>query len=83
MQDNELKDVNSMTFEEALNELEVIVRQLEAGKVKLEDAVNAYARGVELRKKCEEKLNEARLKIEKITLSSDGSVKGLEDFAVE
>ena len=77
------KKIEDMTFEEAMAELEFIVRQLEGGKVKLEDAVKAYSRGVALRNKCEEKLVEAKLKIEQITLTTDGKPAGLNPVVVE
>lgn len=42
-----------MSFEEALNALEEIVRQLEAGKVRLDEAIDFYERGMLLRRHCE------------------------------
>ena len=61
-----------LSFEEAMASLEEIVRQLESGKVKLEEAVTAYEKGCALVSTCEKKLQEARLKVEKIKLSGDG-----------
>ena len=55
-----------MTFESALQELEAIVERLEKGEVSLDDAVVAYERGTELKKHCQERLDEARMKVEKI-----------------
>ena len=55
-----------MTFESALQELEAIVERLEKGEVSLDDAVAAYERGTELKKHCQERLDEARMKVEKI-----------------
>jgi len=63
-----------LTFEEALSQLETIVRQMETGQVKLEDAVQAYEKGIALKKHCEEKLKVAKLRVEQITLSSQGEV---------
>ncbi len=51
-------DVSSLSFEEALAELERIVRSLEGGQQKLEDAILAYERGTALRRHCETKLME-------------------------
>ena len=59
-------------FEEALEELEQIVRTLEGGKGKLEDAITAYERGAKLKSHCEKKLKEAQAKVEKISLGADG-----------
>ncbi|MBE6459189.1 MAG: exodeoxyribonuclease VII small subunit [Alphaproteobacteria bacterium] len=68
---NEIKD---LSFEEALAQLENIVRELESGRIKLDDAVNAYEKAVTLKQLCENKLQNAQLKIEKIEISPQGSV---------
>lgn len=68
-------DVTQMSFEEALAELEGIVRQLEEGTGKLDDAIKAYERGVILKQYCESKLQEAQARIEKVVLGSDGVPK--------
>jgi exodeoxyribonuclease VII small subunit len=60
-------DIAALGFEEAMKELEKIVRDLESGQVKLDDAVKAYERGAALKQHCESKLQEARTKVEKIT----------------
>ena len=62
-----------MSFEAALAELEQIVSQLEAGDVSLDTAIDAYARGMELKAHCQKRLEEARLRVEKIRLPEDGS----------
>ncbi len=67
-------DVAAMSFEDALAELEKIVRDLEGGKAKLDDAIASYERGAALKKHCETKLREAQAKVEKIVLGPDGSV---------
>ena len=69
-----------MTFESALAELETVVRQLESGQIKLDEAVAVYERGVRLKKFCEEKLKNATSKIDKLIISADGTVTGKEDF---
>lgn len=61
-----------LTFESSLNELEEIVKKLEDGQLSLQDSLILYERGAFLRKQCEEKLNEARLKIDQITLDQQG-----------
>lgn len=66
-------DVDKMSFEDALEELEEIVRTLEGGKGRLEDAISAYERGARLKAHCEKKLKEAQAKVEKISLGADGS----------
>ena len=57
------EDNGELSFEEALSRLEAIVRELEAGRIKLDDAVNAYEQAVGLKNFCEKKLQEAKLKI--------------------
>jgi exodeoxyribonuclease VII small subunit len=65
-------DIAKLSFEEALAELETIVRQLEEGKGKLEEAIKAYARGAALKRHCEAKLAEARARVDKIVLGPEG-----------
>ena len=67
-------DIAKLGFEEALGELEKLVRQLEDGKAKLDDAITAYERGAALRSHCETKLREAQSRIEKIAVGADGKV---------
>ncbi len=69
-------DVVALSFEQAMKELEDIVRRLESGQVKLDEAVSAYERGAALKAHCESKLAEAKTKVEKITGS--GKNLGLE-----
>ena len=66
--------VETLSFEEALGELEAIVRRLETGEAPLEDSINAYERGTKLKQHCEKKLRDAQAKIEKISVSNDGTV---------
>jgi len=70
-------DVDKLSFEAALAELEEIVRQLEQGKSSLDDAIGAYERGAQLKQHCEKKLNEAKMRVDKITLGAGGG-EGLE-----
>lgn len=71
----EEKDIKDLSFEEALARLENLVRELESGRIRLDDAVTAYERAVSLKKLCENKLRDAQLKIEKIEITSDGETK--------
>jgi exodeoxyribonuclease VII small subunit len=64
--------IKNLSFEDALQELETIVRRLEEGQVPLEEAIQSYERGAALRHHCEIKLKEAKLRIEKISLSPTG-----------
>lgn len=66
-------DIATMGFEDALKELEQIVRSLESGDAKLDDAITSYERGAALKKHCEAKLTEAKSRIERISFSNDGA----------
>jgi exodeoxyribonuclease VII small subunit len=67
-------DIESMSFEDALAELEQIVRRLEAGQVRLDDAILSYERGTQLKRHCERKLNEAQQRVDRIVVGPDGAV---------
>lgn len=67
-------DIQKMSFEDALGELQKIVGQLEQGEGKLEAAIQSYERGVQLKQHCEAKLREAKEQIEKISLGPGGEV---------
>ncbi len=69
------RPVESLSFEDALKELEAIVRQLEDGDVELERSIAIYERGAALKAHCEAKLQAAQLKVEKIVLGGDGAPK--------
>ncbi len=66
------KPVDSLSFEEALAELEGIVKDLEGGKGKLEEAVASYERGAALRRHCEAKLAAAEAKVQAIVEGPGG-----------
>ena len=68
-----------ITFEQAMAELDEIVRKLENGQIPLEEAIKTYEHGMELKKICEEKLKSAEMKIEKLTLK-DGKPVGTEEL---
>lgn len=67
-------DIKKMTFEEALKELETIVKKLESGQQDLENSIEEYSRGTLLKEHCEKKLSEAKLKLEKIVKNADGTL---------
>lgn len=67
-------DIARMSFEDALNELQSLVKSLEKGESKLDEAVQVYERGVALKRHCETKLMEAQAKVDKIVLSADGAI---------
>jgi exodeoxyribonuclease VII small subunit len=64
-------------FEQALKELEAIVRRLESGAGDLEGSINEYVRGTELKDFCLDKLKTARLKVESILKTQNGDADSL------
>ena len=70
-------DIADMPFEAALAELEAIVDQLEKGAVALDESIKLYERGEALKQRCDELLKNAEMRIEKITLSANGAIKGV------
>ena len=76
-------DIAAMSFEAALSALEDIVGKLESGDVGLEESIETYTRGTQLRAHCDAKLADARARIEKITIAPDGSAGGAEPFEVD
>ncbi len=68
------KPIKDMSFEEAMQELESIVHQLETGEAGLEKSIKSYERGIDLKKHCDSKLKQASMKIEKVMMNQDGSV---------
>ncbi len=67
-------EISSLSFEDALAALESIVRGLESGQAKLEDAITAYERGAALKKHCEAKLAEAEARVQAIVARADGTL---------
>lgn len=66
--------ISGLSFEDALAELEKIVRGLEGGQLKLEEAITQYERGAALRRHCESKLAEADARVQAIVARSDGTL---------
>lgn len=63
-----MKKNDDITFEQALKNLEEIVEELNNGELDLEKAISAYERGVKLKNVCEERLQNAKERIEKIQI---------------
>ncbi|MDB5508954.1 MAG: exodeoxyribonuclease small subunit [Hyphomicrobiales bacterium] len=76
-------DIAALPFEQALQQLEEIVSQLETGQVSLEKSIEIYEKGNHLRAHCESQLKSAEARIEKITLSANGQPKGTEPLDVD
>lgn len=69
--------VVDLPFEQAIQELEQIVSELEKGQVSLDESVALYARGRALQERCEKLLAQAEARVEKITLDEKGAPKGV------
>ena len=74
------KDISTLSFEEALDQLGAIVRQLEAGQVPLDDAIGLYERATALKAHCDARLKDAEARIERIRIGSDGTPAGTAPF---
>ena len=72
-----MTDTQDLSFEDALKQLEKIVAELESGSAPLEKSLELYQRGAELKKLCEDRLEAARLQVEKISLNKSGAVEGV------
>lgn len=70
------EDISKMTFEQALVALEEIVQQLERGDVPLDQSISLYERGEKLRSACQQRLDAAQARIEKIVAGADGRPSG-------
>jgi exodeoxyribonuclease VII small subunit len=66
-------EISSLTFEQALAELERIVAELESGQAPLERSIEMYERGAALKAHCETRLAAARLRVEKIVAGGQGA----------
>jgi exodeoxyribonuclease VII small subunit len=73
-------DISRMSFEEALAALEGIVQQLERGDVPLDQSISLYERGEALRAACQQRLDAAQARIEKIVTGADGRAAGTQAF---
>jgi exodeoxyribonuclease VII small subunit len=75
-------EIQKLSFERAIDELESIVKRLEEGKVPLEESVAIYERGEALKRRCEELLRQAEARVERITLDANGRPAGSEPLDI-
>ena len=73
-----MSDITTLSFEEAMRELEATVGKLETGDASLDESIRLYERGAALRQHCEKRLREAEDRVEKITLAANGQPTGTE-----
>ena len=64
-------DLEKLTFEKAMKELEELVDSLDKGDISLDEAIAAYDRGSQLKDYCEKKLQEAKMKVDTIQSSDN------------
>jgi len=69
----------SLSFEQALSELERIVRVLESGDAPLDESIALYARGEKLRRQCTRRLEDAEARIQRLTIEG-GTATGAKPF---
>jgi exodeoxyribonuclease VII small subunit len=75
------EEVEKMSFEESINTLEGLVKELEAGGLDLDRSIEIFEKAVILRNHCRKILDESERKIQKI-MESSGALK-TEDFEVD
>jgi exodeoxyribonuclease VII small subunit len=77
------QDIGQMSFEQALAALEQIVQALERGDVPLDQSISLYERGEALRAACQQRLDAAQARIERIVTGADGRSTGTQAFDAE
>ena len=73
---NPQHDLRDLSFEDAYDELQTIVAQLERGDLSLDESVTLYARGQALAQHCHTQLDAAELRVQQIT--DDGEILPLD-----
>ena len=69
----DVKPVDELTYKEASQELERIIRSLESGDMELEESLESYSRGVELLKSLRSRLADAEQKVSVLLADVDGT----------
>ncbi len=69
-------EIEAMSFEDAMKELEATVGKLEHGDATLEESIALYERGAKLRAHCDSRLRQAEERVEKITMAANGEPQG-------
>ncbi|WP_169943432.1 exodeoxyribonuclease VII small subunit [Sphingomonas lacunae] len=80
MTDPMSQNLAGLSFEDALEQLAAIVRQLEAGQVPLDNAIALYERATALKAHCDARLRDAEARIERIRIGTDGQPTGISPF---
>ena len=77
------KDIEKLSFEDAMNELESIASQLETGDSPLEKSIKLFERGNKLKRHCQKILEAAEEKVEQITVGEGGAATGAGPFKAD
>lgn len=73
-----MTEIENLSFEDAMRELEATVSKLETGEATLDESIALYERGAKLREHCAKRLRDAEERVEKITLAANGAPSGVE-----
>ena len=65
--------MKELKLEQAFNELEEVVQQLEKGELPLDDLIDRYEKGMRLIRLCASKLQEAEKKVKRLIKNKDGT----------
>lgn len=76
------KPVEKLTYEEAFEELALLVKQLEEGDLPLEEALALFERGQELGTRCNQLLEQAELRLRELKPDGEGGFTDVE-FSLE
>jgi len=73
-------EIETLSFEAALAQLEAIVRSLETGTEPLDQSIELYQRGDRLKRHCEARLKAAQARIDQISVDAEGKPVGTTSF---
>ena len=62
------------TFEQAVEQLEQIIDQIESGEIGLEDALKCYEQGAKMIKRCQSIIDKAEKRIAELNVGDDGEL---------
>ena len=68
-------DICELTFEEAMEEIEILVRKMESSNLPLQETLAAFERGIRLTRLCQDYLEKAEQRIEYIITTASGDIQ--------
>jgi exodeoxyribonuclease VII small subunit len=71
------EEVERLSFEEAFKELENTVHRLEGGGLTLDESIALFERGMRLAKHCDQKLDDAELRVSQLVPSDEGGYEAI------